>query len=282
MSMPLPQALRRLTPDRVRHHSRLRALGLRAGLIPPRTMYSPAEAQLLGELAAERRRAVEIGVYEGSSALVLVEALPIDADLHLIDPFDSLGPWPGVMNPPDERATRTVVERAARRLGGPRVHWHVALSQQVGRGWTRPIDLVFIDGDHSEGACGLDWELWNGYVTPGGVVAFHDARQGLAGGGGDEGPTHVVNELFRAGGTPHWEILTERDTIVAVQRIGPLNRRGATREPAILGIAHSAASSTRRCSTPTASRTCPGKWQAAILKAEQNRPEQNRRKPRLV
>jgi hypothetical protein len=30
--------------------------------------------------------------------------------------------------------------------------------------------------------------------------------------------------------------------------------------------------STRRYSTPTASRSCQGKWQAAILKAERNRP----------
>jgi predicted O-methyltransferase YrrM len=219
--MPLPDAMRRLTPDRVRHHPGLRALSLRAGLIPPRTMHSQPEAELLRELAAGRRCAVEIGVYEGSSALVLVEALPVDADLHLIEPFDSLGPWPGVMNPPDERATRTVVERAARRLGGPRLHWHVAMSEQIGRGWTRPIDFVFIDGDHGEEACRLDWELWNGCVTPGGVVAFHDARRGLAGGGGDEGPTSVVDGLFRAGRTPQWEIVAERDTIVAVRSTGP-------------------------------------------------------------
>ena len=29
----------------------------------------------------------------------------------------------------------------------------------------------------------------------------------------------------------------------------------------------------RRCSTPTPSKICNGKWQAAILAAEQNRPK---------
>jgi predicted O-methyltransferase YrrM len=179
-------------------------------------MHTGREAQLLRELAAGAARAVEIGVYEGSSALVLVDALPVDADLHLIDPFDSLGPWPGVLNPPNEGAARTVLERAARRRGGPRLHWHVALSEQAARAWEDPLDLVFIDGDHSEQACRLDWELWSLRVRPGGAVAFHDARRGLADGGGDEGPTRVVNELFRAAGTPHWRILVERDTMVVV------------------------------------------------------------------
>jgi hypothetical protein len=32
-------------------------------------------------------------------------------------------------------------------------------------------------------------------------------------------------------------------------------------------------SSTRRCSTPTPLRTCPGSGRAAILRAEQNRPK---------
>ena len=69
--MPVPQALRRLTPDRLRDSPRLRALALGAGLIPPRTMHSPAEAEVIARLARGRRRVVELGVYEGSSAVVL-------------------------------------------------------------------------------------------------------------------------------------------------------------------------------------------------------------------
>ena len=90
------------------------------------------------------------------------------------------------MNPADEGAARAIVERAARGRGGPRVSWHVALSEQAAEGWTAPLDLVFIDGDHSEEACLLDWELWHPFVEPGGAIAFHDARAaGKPGGWGD-------------------------------------------------------------------------------------------------
>jgi predicted O-methyltransferase YrrM len=211
MPRVLPNVVRRSVPDPVRHSARLRALALRAGLIPPRTMHSPAESALLRELAKGRRRAVEIGVYEGSSALVLLGALPADAELHLIEPFGKGMDW---WEPADERAVKAVVRRAARRRGGPSVRWHVTRSETAARGWDLGVDLVFIDGDHSEAACRLDWELWHRFVEPGGVVAFHDAR------GGDPGPTAVVERLFGAGGDcpAGWRVCDERDTIVAVRR----------------------------------------------------------------
>jgi predicted O-methyltransferase YrrM len=212
--MALPKAVRRLTPDRLRHSARLRALAVGSGLIPPRTMHSAAEAELLAELARSRRRAVEIGVYEGSSAVVLCRALPADADLHLVDPFVETALHPGWRG--SEAATRRVVERAVRERSGPRVHWHVARSDEVAAGWTEPVDLVFIDGDHAEEACRLDWELWSPAVAPGGVVLFHDARLGRPGGGGLPGPTAVLDSLVRD--RPGWRIVREVETAVAVER----------------------------------------------------------------
>lgn len=211
MPRVLPKVVRRSVPDSVRHSPRMRALALRAGLIPPRTMHSRAESALLRELAEGRRRAVEIGVYEGASALVLLDALPTDAELHVIEPFGKGMDW---WEPADERAVKALLRRASRRRGGPKVCWHVATSEAAASGWDLGLDLVFIDGDHSEAACRLDWELWHRFVEPGGVVAFHDAR------GGDPGPTGVVERLFgEAGeGPPGWRVCDERDTIVAVRR----------------------------------------------------------------
>jgi predicted O-methyltransferase YrrM len=209
--MALPKAIRRRVPDALRNSARLRPLALRAGLVPPRTMHSPDEAALLRQLARGRRRALEIGVYEGSSALVLIDALPPSARLDLVEPFGAGMDW---WQPADERAVRALVGRAARRRGGPELRWHVTTSEQAARGWSEPLELVFIDGDHSEAACRLDWRLWSPFVEPGGVVAFHDAR------GGDPGPTAVVEELFGGGGTEGWRIAAERDTIVAVERVG--------------------------------------------------------------
>ncbi len=218
----LPARLRSLTPARLRDDVRLRALAVGSGLIPPRTMHSTEDASVLLEAARGARRVVEIGVYEGSSALALCGALRSDAELHLVDPFgrhpDALPSGWGAT----EWATRRAVARARRRRGGdaPAVHWHVCLSAELASRWQGEIDLVFIDGDHSESGCELDWSEWHRFVTLGGRVVFHDARADRPGGRGLPGPTAVVTRHFRTGGgVPGWEIVAEADRTVVVRRI---------------------------------------------------------------
>jgi predicted O-methyltransferase YrrM len=200
---------------------RLRALAVGLGAIPPRTMHSREDVRVLLDAAQGAQRAVEIGVYEGASALALLETLGPDAELHLIDPFgshpDALpGGWGAT-----EWATRRTVARRTQRLGAqaPRVEWHVALSHEVAARWEGQVDLVFIDGDHSERGCELDWLSWQEFVVVGGRVVFHDARGEEPGGRGLPGPTAVVTRLFRADGAEHWEIVSEADRTVAVRRL---------------------------------------------------------------
>jgi len=38
----------------------------------------------------------------------------------------------------------------------------------------RPLDVLFIDGDHSYGGVRADWEMYGPLVAPDGLVAFHD------------------------------------------------------------------------------------------------------------
>jgi predicted O-methyltransferase YrrM len=216
--MALPKAIRRLTPDRIRDDPRLRALAVGTGVIPPRTMHSDGEAALLGELATGRRRVVEIGVFEGSSALVLCEVLDPGAELHLVDPF---GRQPSALREgaaATEWATRRVVERAAKRTSGPALHWHVDFSANVAERWVLPLDLVFIDGDHSEIGVTKDWDQWHPFVVEGGTVLFHDARASQPDGTGLPGPTAVVDRLFRGPrALVDWEIADEVDRAVAVR-----------------------------------------------------------------
>ena len=137
--MPLPKAIRRLTPARVRDDPRLRALAVGTGVIPPRVMHSDGEAALLADLARGRRRVVEIGVFEGSSAVVLCDVLDPGAELHRVDPF---GHHPSALREgaaATEWATRRVVDRATRRTNGPRVQWHVDFSASVAERWTLPV-----------------------------------------------------------------------------------------------------------------------------------------------
>jgi predicted O-methyltransferase YrrM len=210
-----------MAPDRVRDAVGVRALGVGLGLIPPRTMHSPEDARVLKAAARGARRAVEIGVYEGSSALALCDALGPGAELHLIDPFghhpDALPRGWGA----SEWATRRVVSRRLRRGrgDGPRVRWHIAISGEVASRWSGEVDLVFVDGDHSEAGCELDWTVWHGFVALGGRMVFHDARADRAGGRGLPGPTAVVARHFREAGEPGWVIAAEGDRTVAVRRV---------------------------------------------------------------
>jgi len=218
--MPLPKALRELTPAAVRDDPRVRAVALGAGLIPPRTMHSEAEAATLARLARAARRVVELGVYEGSSAVALLRAMAPDSELVLIDPYTADTRWAALPQGSwaNATATRLAVARARRR-GGASVRWSIARSQDVGRAWdSGPVDLVFIDGDHSYDGCREDWEAWHRHVAPGGFVAFHDARAGRPSGHGAPGPTQVVDERFRDGGLPGWSMVDELDALVVVRR----------------------------------------------------------------
>jgi predicted O-methyltransferase YrrM len=217
----LPQSLRSLTPTRLRDDVRLRAFTVGLGLIPPRTMHSAEDARILLQAAAGARRVVEIGVYEGASALSLQRVLGPRAELHLIDPFgrhpDALpGGWGA-----SERATRRLLARAARSLGAsaPQIVWHVTLSHEVAASWSGEVDLVFIDGDHSEAGCERDWIDWSPLVAVGGGVVFHDARADRPGGRGLPGPTAVVARHLRGDRSPGWTIVAEADRAVAARRM---------------------------------------------------------------
>jgi predicted O-methyltransferase YrrM len=217
--VPLPAAIRHATPSRLKNSEPVRALALRAGLITPRPMHSDAEAALLSRIAAGRPTVVEIGTYEGSSAVVFARAMDPGATLHLIDSYEGNAlrfGWRG-----SESATRQVMERATRDRGGPHVEWHVARSAEVAPGWADPIDLLFIDGDHSEQGTRSDWDGFSPHVVVGGVVIFHDARHGQArGGDAGPGPTIVVDALFRGErALPGWRIVDEVDSAVAVERV---------------------------------------------------------------
>jgi predicted O-methyltransferase YrrM len=187
-------------------------------------MHSAEDARVLAAAATDARRVVEIGVYEGASAVALCRTLRPAAELHLIDPFgrnpDALPAGWGASEWATRRVVAHALRRRAREKGGQvDVHWHIALSHEVAESWSGELDLVFIDGDHSEAGCELDWASWHRFVAPGGYVVFHDAREGESRGRGLPGPTAVVTRHFRGDNTPDWEIVAEADRTVAVRRV---------------------------------------------------------------
>jgi predicted O-methyltransferase YrrM len=182
------------------------------GLRPALAQHTAAEHAALRRWATDRSTLVEIGVAEGVSALALRETMCTDGRLHLIDPFH-LSRFPALNFM--KRAAHRAVEGSSR----GRVVWIEKFSYDAAREWTAPIDLLVIDGDHSDAGVERDWNDWSRFVKPGGVVIFHDAC--LFSGGWtrpDYGPVKLVNRLFRAGLTPGWNIVEEVHSLIVVER----------------------------------------------------------------
>ncbi len=66
----------------------------------------------------------------------------------------------------------------------------VGRSEQVGRWWTTPIALLFLDGGHTEEQAQADYEAWGRHVTSGGLLAIHDVFPDPADGG--QAPHYVL------------------------------------------------------------------------------------------
>lgn len=117
--------------------------------------------------------ALEVGTWAGSSALVLESAfdLVFCVDTWQGTPSDRLGALA-------LRLGHNHIFRTFCRNMGEKLHRSVfpcvGSSFKWAAVWKRPLDLVFIDGDHDEDACLLDINVWRHHVAPGGVLCGHD------------------------------------------------------------------------------------------------------------
>ncbi|MCM3926243.1 class I SAM-dependent methyltransferase [Frankia sp. AiPs1] len=66
----------------------------------------------------------------------------------------------------------------------------VGRSEQVGRWWSTPVALLFLDGGHTEQQARADYSAWARHVAPGGLLAIHDVFPDPADGG--QAPYHVL------------------------------------------------------------------------------------------
>jgi predicted O-methyltransferase YrrM len=66
----------------------------------------------------------------------------------------------------------------------------VGRSEQVGRWWSTPVALLFLDGGHTEKQAQADYSAWGRHVAPGGLLAIHDVFPDPADGG--QAPYHVL------------------------------------------------------------------------------------------
>ena len=133
----------------------------------------------------DRGVAVEIGTYCGKSTVMLGAAAAATGsvlytvdhhhgseehqagwefhDTTLVDPvsgrFDTLPTFRPTLDAADLDDTIVAV---------------VGKSPVVARGWRTPLNLLFIDGGHSETAAQQDFDGWAKWVAPGGTLIIHD------------------------------------------------------------------------------------------------------------
>jgi predicted O-methyltransferase YrrM len=129
------------------------------------------EAALLYRLARDVQRGpiAEIGRFKGGSTVVFAAALPVGAELWSYDFHVALRPdMPGSELDGELRD-------ALDRFGlGAKVHLLVADSRTADPP-PEPLELLFVDGDHSYEGAKADYERWRTFVRPGGHLLFHDA-----------------------------------------------------------------------------------------------------------
>jgi predicted O-methyltransferase YrrM len=138
-----------------------------AGRDRPQTQTTVAERDLLASFLPGAKRIVEIGVFEGLTTRMLAERADVDAIIYGVDPFfrGRLGiSW-------GEQIARSYNRRD---LASGKVRFIPKLSTEVEHDVPTPVDLVFIDGDHSLEGITADWAFWSERVAARGFIALHD------------------------------------------------------------------------------------------------------------
>jgi predicted O-methyltransferase YrrM len=128
---------------------------------------------------------VEIGSFLGKSAVMFAGARRLQGSgvVHCIDPFDASGdafsvPVYQAIAGKSGLSLRQRFDANIARAGLTdwiRVHQGTAAS--VATGWAQPIDLLFLDGDHSPEGAQLAYRLWMPFLKVGGIIALHNSTE---------------------------------------------------------------------------------------------------------
>lgn len=131
--------------------------------------------ELCTEVGIKKPRViVEIGTRDGGSLWMLSQYAPAGSTIISIDLENALWGRPGTYRNRD-RALAALSNKgyithkinADSQLDSTRAELEAILAG-------RPINFLFIDGDHTYGGVKRDWDLYKDLVEPGGLIAFHD------------------------------------------------------------------------------------------------------------
>jgi predicted O-methyltransferase YrrM len=128
-----------------------------------------SERQALEQAVLGRRRVVEIGIWHGVTTARLKAAMDPRGILFAVDPFP-----PGRLG---LSLQALISRREVAGVRGPEVRWirNTGVDAAPIIAGDEPVEVVFIDGDHSYEGLELDWLAWSDRVNSGGIIALHDS-----------------------------------------------------------------------------------------------------------
>lgn len=166
----------------------LHYLRYRLGLDQAQTQTTEAERAYLNEIAAGHKLMVELGVFEGVSSRILRTAMDRDAELYCIDPFPTgrLG----------FSLQQSISKRETSRSQNGNIHWLRCFSYEAIKSWSKRIELLYMDGDHSFEGAARDFREWTPFVVSGGLILIHTSRSSPRKPVPDScGPLRLVGEI---------------------------------------------------------------------------------------
>lgn len=141
------------------------------------------ELMRLAHAAPDDAELVEIGSFLGSGTILLAGARRMRGSgiVHCVDPFDGSGDAFSVPYYRDilqgASAQRDRFEKSLRDAGlAELVRIHQARAEDLAERWTRPVDLLFLDGDQSRASAREVYRKWAPHLKIGGIIALHNSH----------------------------------------------------------------------------------------------------------
>jgi|SRR3989304_380102 len=170
-------------------------------------MISEEEGLFLYDLAAKCTKGaiVEIGSSAGRSTICLAKGSKSGGNMtvYAVDPHNGGGSTPdptwwdaskdGTPNPKYyinqgdslQQFRQSLFKHRVDDIVVPMVDYSELVYK---KGWTRPIELLFIDGEHRYNYVKMDVEMWGKHLVSGGMILMHDSS--------GSGIRRVINELI--------------------------------------------------------------------------------------
>ena len=140
----------------------------------------PNEVEFLYEQARKLKKRgegviVEIGSFKGRSTITLAAGSDAGDSLkiHAIDPH--MTDLEQKLSNNSKSSLDEFKKNVAASTVGHLVDPIVGLSQNVVKTWNKPVEFLWIDGDHSYVGAKMDFDLWAPFLVDGGVIAYHDS-----------------------------------------------------------------------------------------------------------